>query len=607
MMSLSNFPYFGFDTETTGLQYKVDRVFGFSVATPDGNTLYFDIREQPKAVKWLNDEMRHYRGTVIAHNASFDYRMSNHTGIHLPLERMDDTVIRACNIDENLHAYDLDSLLWKYLKKRKYTEIYEELAQMFGGKPTKNVQMPNLQRAPSGLVAKYAEPDAEGTLLLWEWQEKEIKRQGLQDVMKFERDRIPTFIRAEMRGIRVNRKYAAEAADKLTPMIDGKQRKLNRLASTEVNVNSAPQVKKLFSPKQVANGDWIASDGTVLEKTPKGAASLGADALRIMKDEKAELILDIRSLIKTRDTFLRGHVIGSAVKDRVYPTINQSKGENGGTETGRLSIVKPALQQIPSRNKEVAMIVKPCFLPDVGMVWVDTDMASFEVRVFYDLIKNPNIIRLYKKDPGKDAHQIVADLTGLVRNATYSGQPNAKQLNLSMIFNSGDGAIADKMGMPWEWEEFVLSYGREAGKKIRYKKAGIEAMRVINQYHRQVPGVKALAEKCQRIAEDQGYITTFTGRRIHFPNGQHAWAASGKLIQATAADLNKQNWSIIEEELGDIGHLILNVHDSYGLNMPRYWKTHFKRVKAAIERPRLDIPLVMDLNGAGRNWWEAIK
>ena len=581
---LKKFPRFGFDTETTGLKYKVDKVFGFSIATPDGMTWYFDIREQPNAVKWFNNEVKHYNGKIIAHNCSFDYRMSHHTGIIVPLERMEDTVIRACSIDEHLYSYALDDLGLKYLNEGKETQLYAELAAIFGGLATKNVQMKNISRAPVHIVAPYAEQDALLALNLYDWQEGEIKRQGIERIIKFETEKMPTFIRAEMRGIRVDENYAEEAADKITPIIEEKQKNLNRLAGEEINVNSPPQVKAMFEPKQLANGEWITSCGTPLKKTPKGKASLGADALREIKDPKAGLVQEVRSLLKTRDTFLLKHVIEHAIDGFVYPNINQSKGEDGGTGTGRLSYTDPALQQIPSRNKVVAEIVKQCFLPPEGMIWCDTDMASFEVRVFYHLIQNPEIIRRYQIDPNKDAHLFVAELTGLVRNAEYSGQPNAKQLNLSMIFNSGDGAIAEKMGMPWEWNEFTVKRGRDAGKLVRFKKAGVEAEKIIAQYHQQVKGVRQLAQGCKSTAEKRGHIFTYTGRRLRFPNGAHSYAASGKLIQATAADLNKENWSIIEEVLGNDGHLILNTHDSYSMALPENWRPYYEKVKKEIEK-----------------------
>ncbi len=603
---LHKFPYLSYDTETTGLKYRADKVFGFSLSTPDGKDYYYDIRETPKAVDWINDELRHYDGIKIMHNASFDVKMSDYTGIHIPLVNCQDTVIIACQINEHLFSYQLDDLLKKYMGMEKDTTIYQKMADLFGGLPTRNVQIGRIHKAPSEVVAPYAKMDTRGTLALWEWQQEEIERQGIQQIVEFELSLMPTFIRNEMKGIRVDLDYAEKAMDKLTPLIEKEQKTLDEWAGSNINVNSSPQIKKMFSPVEVSDGVWETKDGVAIGTTPKGGPSINADVLREMNHPAAKCILELRSTMKMRDTFLGKHVLEHAIKDRVYPSINQSKGDEGvGTGTGRLSYNDPAMQQIPSRNKEKAAIIKPAFLPDVGQVWVDGDMASFEVRVFAHLVNNPEIIAAFKENSDLDFHEFVASLTGLVRNATYSGQPNAKQLNLSMIFNSGNGAIADKMGMEWAWDEFTA----KDGKLIRYKKAGKEALEVINRYHQRIPGIKELANGCKKVAEDRGFIFTKTaGRRLRFPRGYKSYKASGLLIQATSADLNKENWKIIEEELGEEGRLILNTHDSYSMSLPEDWKPYYNRVKRRIEEEgRVRVPLKLDWNGAGRNWHEALQ
>jgi len=603
---LSQYPVIALDTETTGLLQGVDKAFGVSITLPNLQDFYWDLRVQPQIIEYLNEKLGNYRGIIVGHNIGFDYRMSRSAGLMLPISRLDDTVIRAALIDEHLVSYRLDDLAIKYLNERKEIEIYEELAFLFGGRATRKVQMPNISRAPVSVVAPYAKKDTNLTMRLWQWQEKEIKTQNLGEIHEFERSLIPTFIKTMERGIRIDSGYAEEAADKLTPLILEDQKALNKIAGHEINANSSVQIRKLFEPKMTTlrgTKQWAANDGTFLLETNSGNPSIGSDALRQMTHPAAARILSIRSLIKTRDTFIRGHVLGHSVGDRVYPTINQSKGETGGTGTGRLSIQNPAMQQIPSRNKTVAAIVKPCFLPDEGMVWVDGDMSSFEVRVFAHLINNPVINDEYEREPGTDLHQFVGDLANLPRNATYNGQANAKQLNLSMIFNSGNGAIADEMGMDWEWQSFRSS----DGKTITYKKAGAEALEVIQRYHSRVPGVKELAQKMQRRAENWGYVMNYKGRKLRFPHGWKSYKASGLLIQSTAADLNKENWKLAEEAMGDDGHLILNTHDSYSMCMPEDWQPVWARVKEAIERPRLRVPLVLDLNGAGKNWWEALQ
>ena len=603
--SLQKYPYWSFDTETTGLEYKKDEVFGFSVSTPDGKDYYYDVRESPKSKKWITDQAAKFQGKIVMHNASFDIRMSDHSNIFIDPEKCIDTVILACQINEHLFSYSLDDLAKRYLKKEKETTIYQAMADIFGGLATRNVQIGRISQAPSSIVGPYAKMDTRLTLELFEWQCSEIKRQGIESIVGFELDKMPTFIRTEMHGIRIDSDYAEKAQGKLTPIINKKQKQLDKIAGKSINPDSSQQIKAMFDPYETDEG-WFTKDGVPVGTTPKGGPSIDAEILRGMDHPASKLILDLRSMHKMRDTFLGKHVLEHSVNGRVYPSINQSKGEDGGTGTGRLSYTGPALQQIPSRNKELAAIIKPAFLPDEGQVWVDCDMASFEVRVFAHLVENLEIYRIYKNDPEADFHQMVADLTGLVRNAEYSGQPNSKQLNLSMIFNSGNGAIAEKMGMPWYWDSFVPR-GKMEKDRITYKKPGLEAKRIIDEYHRRLPGIKEFATSQKELAISQGYIETSVGRRLRFPRGYKAYKASGLKIQATAADINKENWKLIESSLENNGRLLLNTHDSYGMSIDEDWKPHYDRVRNALQRDRLNVPLILDWSGTGHNWHQALQ
>ncbi|QRE00552.1 hypothetical protein [Burkholderia phage BCSR129] len=617
---ITQYPVISLDTETTGLVYPRDKAFGISLALPgknpadhspagDGFKAYWDIRRQPEIRRKLNSALSSYNGTVVFANAHFDCKMLHGAGVEVPLDKCDDVITRAVQINEQLMEYNLDFLAKKYIGRQKVGEIYQALADMFGGKPTRAAQMPNLHKAPPELVAPYAEEDAAVTLALWFWQEEEIARQELQQICEFERSVFPTLQRMTRRGIRVDEQVAESAMEQLTAVIDEDQAKLNKLVGFDINVNSAPQIKKVFKPHSIGEGKsliWVADNGHQLEKTDKGQPSIPSPVLRGMdNDERARLIVDIRSNIKTRDTFLGGHILGHAVNGRVYPTINQTKSEDGGTGTGRLSYQDPAMQQIPSRNKRVASIVKPAFLPDDGGSWCDSDMASFEVRVFAHLVKDERIIKQYRDNPESDFHQMVADLTNLPRNASYSGQPNAKQLNLSMIFNSGNGAIAEKMGMPWEWETFE---GR-GGVEVTYKKAGPEAMEVINNYHRRLPGVKDFADRAKAVAEDRGWVRDYFGRRFRFPHGFKSYKASGIIIQMTAASMNKKALTVVESALDRDGQLLLNTHDSYSMSLHADRERTFKRVQEAVQDsfPWFRVPVLMELTGFGKNWWDAVR
>lgn len=610
----------GSDTETTGLVYPRDKAFAVSFVAPHGEPLFIDLRTDGHLVPALQRDINRFRGRFVFHNAQFDCKMLKSAGIEIPLDRVDCTVVRACLINEHEASifpwtkkpgsYQLEDLAQKYLNEGK-EEPWQELADLFGGKPTKNAQILNLQRAPRDLVRRYQDKDALLALRLWLWQEQEIARQGIEDIVEFERGLFPVLARRAMAGIRVDASAAERAIDELSVIIDRKQAALeDTVGVAGLNVNSAPQIKALFDPVQVESGVWISKrTGSTLGTAKSGGPSLTADVLDAMGDPIADAVVEIRSLIKTKDTFLAGHILGHMQGDRVYPTINQTAGEFGGTRTGRLSYQEPAMQQIPNRNKIVAAIIKPAFLPEHGQTWLSTDMNSFEVRVFAHLVAlyNSSLQTVYAANPETDFHQYVADLMGIPRNAKKQGEANAKQVNLSMIFNSGKGAIAHKIGLPWEWAEFVVASGREKGKTVRYRKAGKEAESLIAEYHRAVPGVKTLAERAKDISENRGYIKTFTGRRLRCINGYKSYKQSGLLIQATSADFNKMMWQGTEGPLADLGgSLILNTHDSFDASVDDPTLAYKAMQEVAASLPSR-VPLLLDLNGYGANWWEAIR
>lgn len=626
---LHRFPYFAYDTETTGLHWQSgDRVFGFSISTPDGKDYYYDIRQQPRAWEWFGDIVRRLdpsKHRIICWNASFDYHMSRASGVTIPLGLLDDACTRACLLDEHHFSYELDHIGKKILGRQK-EDIVPVLAELFGGRKTRNVQMPNLQHAPVETTAVYAKGDTRLTLDLWEWQEEEICRQDncrrgylpnqsiipVSRIIDFERRLMPLIIHREERGIRVDTAAAEKAQIGLTARIDPQQRKLNDICGFEVNVNSNTgknsHMHKVFEPKQRPDGIWIANNGEILGTTPSGNASLARDVLQALDHPAAKLIVELRGLLRLRDTFLGEHVLGHEINGRVYPRINQNKGEDGGTGTGRLSYVDPAMQQIPARDKEKSRVIRPVFLPEEGQRWVATDKASFEVRVFAHLVNNPTVNATFAANPYTDFHEYVADAVGIPRNMPAEGGANGKQLNLSMIFNQGEGSTAIAMGLPWYWDEFLPRDRTDKPENwIRFRKAGPEAKKVIEAYHATIPGIRDFARRAKDTALDRGYVATKMGRRLRFPRGFKAYKASGLLIQATAADWNKENWMLINEALDGEGEMLLNIHDGYELSLPEGREEKIaRRVKEHVERQtRSRIPLILEISPPGANWWDS--
>lgn len=599
---LSRYSEIAYDTETTGLDTMRDRVFGISVSLPDGRDFYWDTRQTPHVIPWINGEMSTYKGRIICHNAPYDFMISRTSGIYLNIRQLDDTVVRMALINEHLMSYDLDTVSKYALSRQKY-DIVPELAAMFGGRATKNVQMPNLQFAPVELAGKYAKIDSRNTLDLWYWQQEQIEKQGIERIVNFERELMPYFIRSQIKGIRVDVPLAVKTAEELDDRIDILQDRLNDLAGFPCNPNPSKDIHNLFKPNWTGSG-WVAVDGTPLQMTEAGNPSIDADALRVMKHPCAGVILDIRKLTRVRDVFIRGHVLGCELNGRVYPSINQTKGEAGGTGTGRISMQRPAMQQISKRDKELAALVRSLFLPEEGERWVSRDWSQSDFRWMSHYTKVPSIIMKYYDDPYTDYHQATADMTGIPRNATYAGAPNSKQINLGLVFGMGEGKLASEMGLPFYLEE--MDFGDEVKTVMR---AGAEASSVFQKYHAAIPGIRAFLKDAERTAKKRGYVMSLEGRHLRFPGGKFSYKAGGLIFQAATADMLKRKYLEISQYLESegAGSIILSVHDEINKSIP-YGDRGDKidaECAAIMNRVKARVPFVT-VAGSGKNWWDAI-
>lgn len=609
--SLSDYPVVSLDTETTGLNWWQHLIFGIAISVEDRD-FYWDVRRTPEVVEWLREEIRRVK-RVTAHNAKFDWHFCRKHGIILPEDRVYCTMIRAALIDEHRLTYDLDSLGKDCVGVGKDTNMYEELAEMFGGKPTKQAQIDNLKRAPVEIAARYAKQDTRTGLKLWHWQEAKINEQNLGRVHDLERRLLPVIVRMEEGGVRVDVDRAERAVADIDSRSKGLQKELDGLAGFPVNPNPSGSIKKLFDPRRVKSADggehWETVDGTALETTDGGAPCLDADALRRIKHPAAPMILNLRKLLKARDTFLKGHILSNHHDGYIHANINQTKAEGDvGTGTGRLSINAPALQQIPKRDKEMAAIVRAIFVPDHGHEWVCNDWAQMDFRIFSHYLKDPAILEMYRDNPDTDFHSLAADMTGLPRSPRFAGDPNAKQINLGLVFGMGQGRLAEEMGLPYTVEP--------NGRGGTYLKPGPEAEAVFHQYHSSIPGIKDLLSDASSVARSRGHVLSIMGRRIRFPRGMFVHKAGGLIFQGTAADCLKLKLVELDDFIqsegsGDI-RLLLNVHDEFDHSIEPGREDLRKEVNRIVtafgpeDAIRLRVPVRTD-QGRGPDWWEASK
>ena len=593
------------DYETTGLKYWDPdfRVFGIGLAT-GVDSWYWDIRDNPNVVSWLRDTIRNR--TVVAQNAQYEYQCSRVLGADPRLTNWYCTMVAECLINEHHLTYDLASIAkYRGIDSQK-TAILEEIRTAMGWRDSREV-LRRLSEVPAAMVARYGASDASDALLIYRAQQPEISKQDLHRVLRLEQDVMPVLADMSWTGIRVNLEAAHAAIPRLDDQEGILQAEINAITGGKFNVNSSPQVREFFKPEPISKFQWRLLDGTLVGPTKGGKGpSLDQNVMRTIKHPLAEKILALRKTIKLRDTFIRGHVIGSADGDGyVHTQFNQTRNDaDAGTVTGRLSSTDPALQQITKRDKVNAAILRAMFLPDAEDEWLCADYSQVDFRCAAHLINDQSVIDAYALDPSLDYHQIVSDMTGIPRNATYAGAPNTKQINLGLAFGAGPGKLAFMMGMPYDIKE---SRG-----KMQYI-PGQSATDVFNLYHKKLHGVKQFMKKAEAIAKETGYVRTAIGRRLRFPAGAHK--AAGLLYQSYAADLHKIGLvevdALIRSERFP-ARILMSCHDEIGVSMKHddmvknQIVKHYTNFNSKDSVIQMRVPITASGN-FGINWYEASK
>ena len=304
-----------------------------------------------------------------------------------------------------------------------------------------------------------------------------------------------------------------------------------------------------------------------------------------------------REINKAHTTFI-DTIIKHSHKGRIHAEINQLRGDNGGTVTGRFSYSNPNLQQIPARDKNLGPRIRSLFIPEEGHTWGCFDYSQQEPRlvVHYATLQNlygvDEVLEAYKEGDA-DFHTIVADMAEIPRS-------QAKTINLGLFYGMGKNKLQAELGVSKDKAEDLFK-----------------------QYHNKVPFVKQLMDNVMHRSQDRGQIRTLLGRLCRFhlwePNqfGIHkalphdaaltehgpgikrayTYKALNKLIQGSAADMTKKAMiELYKEKI--IPHI--QVHDELDISVID--PTHAKHIKEIMESAvSLEVPNKVDYE-SGPNW-----
>jgi len=266
---------------------------------------------------------------------------------------------------------------------------------------------------------------------------------------------------------------------------------------------------------------------------------------------------------------------------------------------------------MPSRDDELAPLIRRVFLPEEGKLWCTVDCSQQEFRfvVHHAAIRNlpgaKEARERYRHDPDTDFHQMASAMTALVRK-------DAKGFNFAKIYGAGVKKIAEMIGKPLT-----------------------EAQKLNVQYDQKLPFISRLASACQSEANRLGYTLLYDGARRHWDrwatrnynkgagpcslaealqrlrDPHHPWfggrlhradihTALNALIQGSAARHTKLWMRAVWHE-GVVP--LLQMHDGLELSVPQREQGELV-ARLACEAVKLEVPMRADIK-YGRSWGDA--
>lgn len=518
-----------YDAETNGLDWRTNKTVGhvLTFSGDPADSFYLPIRHgggsnmDPAKVNGLLASVARTRPTLrwVFFNGAFDLKFMHNDDIH-PAGPLEDTSINAFLIDERQNKFSLDACCkFMNVQEKKGDDLYKYMAGVFGGEPDRN-QMANYWRL-SGLDpvgVDYATGDGTSTWQLWEKQQPELDAQELRTVWAVECRCIRVLHRMMIRGIRIDE----ERLEQVIRLVNREYDKAHSMLPKDFNEKAPSQLKKFFTDHGIT--DW--------PTTPKGNPSFGEHWLET--NEPGKRIIKARKLRHLKNSFLTPMKERHLWRGRVHTNYNQTRGEEFGTITGRLSSNDPNLQQVHKRDKLLGSVFRSIFIPDDGMIWSSRDYSQIEPRLLAHYANVKVLLDGYLDDPPIDAHTSVAQRANIDRQS-------GKTLNQALLTGAGNAKAASMLGRPMA-----------------------EAMQIVEQYFKSMPEIKPFQRRSSNVMLARGYVRSLLGRRARLEDPRFAYKTLNRLLQCGNADIIKKAMADVDEYYaseGDRVHLLNNIHD----------------------------------------------
>ncbi len=574
--------WISFDTETTATDPMLAELVGISISVDPKVGYYIPVGHQNAAqqlaisrvIEALTPSMTNPAIKKLGHNLKYDGILLERNGLTVTPYTFD-TMLAGWLINPASYNLGLKAMSEQVLGVQM-THIEELIGS---GKSQITMDQVGVQTA-----AVYAAADAAIPLAMRPLLEKEMKNCNADAVFEqIEMPLVSVLADMEMNGIQLDRLFFKQMSKELGERRVEIEDQVYQIVGYPFNLNSTQQLS-------VALFETLALKSPQKKKTASGHYSTNAAVLEQMQGEHAvvDLILEYRELAKLQTTYV--DALPTQINPhtgRVHTSFSQT-----GSVTGRLSSVNPNLQNIPTRT-ELGRKVRCGFIAEKPNVLVSVDYSQIELRIVAHMSQDEAMLNAFRA--GQDIHATTAaaiyDIP--LEEVTKDKRRHAKAINFGLIYGMSAFGLSRTTDLTLgESENFVKAY------------------------FERFPKVKAYLDTIRRLAAQQGYVETLSGRRRYFPNlaagastnvrNREEREAINAPIQGTAADIMKIAMIHLAKALQKApltAKLILQVHDEVMLECPENeLEETIRLVQDVMENAyHLDIPLETEARW-GTDW-----
>lgn len=609
------------DFETFGIEARPDyppAPVGVAIKKPGRKGKYYawghatgNNCTRDDAVSALRDVWEH-RGGLLFHNAKFDIDVAEiHLGLQPPSwDHTHDTMFLVFLDDPHQRHIDLKStadrlLDWPAGERDVVADWLVEHQPVPGVRISRSPQGKEpfgkyIAYAPGNIVGPYAIGDVERTAALFDILYASTQERNMLPAYDRERRLMPILLDMERRGVPIDlprlRSDVTTYNDVFSQCEEWIRRKL--YCAESLNLDSGVQLVAALIDAGKADPTLMGvTEEKEVTRSDKAAIAAG------VTDKTIAAMLRYRAQLKTcLRTFMEPWLAtATQSKGLIYTNWNQTRGERGGTRTGRLSST-PNFQNIPKEFDPIwrdarnpSLPLPPFDLPSLplcrgyvvapkGYVLCDRDFAGQELRVLAHF-EDGAMAQGYLDNPAVDFHQLAADMITKITGVEITRR-RAKTIGFSILYGSGVPHLA---------EQLVCTV--------------IEAKTFLNAYFAVFPGIRELQKALKLRAAAQQPIRTAGDREYYceppaLVKGKtryYEYKLLNYLVQGSSADQTKDAMIRFYDAAGP-GLLLASVHDELLMTVPvRERNARMKQLKASMEDAGLDVPMLSD-GKWGENW-----